>query len=601
MAQAQPRTATRAPWPGAGLLAPGLWAVALWGGLSTWYVFLAVDLPLTSLGWRPLLGASVAVALLLAVLWRGASLSSAVRSPAGALRAPTDAERLAALEQLAPFADRWLLFSLAAFTVASAAMAALVVLPAGLGPSLALRLFVMCSLCGVLAALAAYPVCQLRAGHVAEAISGHLSAEQLFAATSRDVVSTRTRVVGVTVAAVVAPALLLFDVLGHRQADALAHMAVERHAALAASSTLWEARLPACLFGGVAFALALVAAWTTEVAMGRALRRVVGMSEGMAEGNLQGVRWVFALGETRELERAFARIYTKLLEVSRGLAAAGQQLVAVTTRMEAGATEMKSEVSRQASAIAESSSTTEELGRTSRQVMASAGAVSQNASSALAAARVGQNSARAFIDAVGRVRRENRLIAEAVARLGSRVEQIGTVVELISSVANRSDLLALSAELEGTRSGAVGQGFALVASQMRKLAENVLKSTREIVTLVEEIRAATDVTRGVATGKLQGTEGGLDTARRIWRSLESLVALADHTADAAHAISLATQQQTSGTDQLGEAVVQVLEETQDSVAAAQELAQTNQQLQDLAGRLGSLASRFRAPESPTGS
>ena len=72
-----------------------------------------------------------------------------------------------------------------------------------------------------------------------------------------------------------------------------------------------------------------------------------------------------------------------------------------------------------------------------------------------------------------------------------RVQQIGKIVEFINGVADKSDLLALNAELEGTKAGEVGRGFSLVAAEMRRLAENVLESTKEIEGLIEEIREAT--------------------------------------------------------------------------------------------------------------
>ena len=79
-----------------------------------------------------------------------------------------------------------------------------------------------------------------------------------------------------------------------------------------------------------------------------------------------------------------------------------------------------------------------------------------------------------------------------MVRLNKRVQQIGKVVEFINEIADKSDLLALNAELEGTKAGEVGRGFSLVAAEMRRLAENVITSTRAIEQLIEEIRDATN-------------------------------------------------------------------------------------------------------------
>ena len=77
------------------------------------------------------------------------------------------------------------------------------------------------------------------------------------------------------------------------------------------------------------------------------------------------------------------------------------------------------------------------------------------------------------------MKEDNQAIADAVVRLNKRVQQIGKVVEFINEIADKSDLLALNAELEGTKAGEVGRGFSLVAAEMRRLAENVIRSTRD--------------------------------------------------------------------------------------------------------------------------
>ena len=146
---------------------------------------------------------------------------------------------------------------------------------------------------------------------------------------------------------------------------------------------------------------------------------------------------------------------------------------------------------------------------------------------------------------MGRMRQDNQAIAEAVDRLNKRVQQIGKIVEFINGVADKSDLLALNAELEGTKAGEVGRGFSLVAAEMRRLAENVLESTKEIEGLIEEIREAT-ARRGRRPPRagVRATAAGTALAQPGHpRRLEQIVDLAGQTSDAVRAISLATQQQ----------------------------------------------------------
>jgi methyl-accepting chemotaxis protein len=191
------------------------------------------------------------------------------------------------------------------------------------------------------------------------------------------------------------------------------------------------------------------------------------------------------------------------------------------------------------------------------------------------------------------MRDDNRAISEAVQRLNARVQQIGKIVEFITGVADRSDLLALSAELEGTKAGDLGRGFTLVAAEMRRLAENVIESTKEIEELIDEIRLATDRTVDATERGLEQTLSGTALATQVAGVLDQVVQLAERTSEEVRAISLATQQQQSGTDQLAEAMADILGITQQSLAATKQLSQANSQLVGLAGTLGKLAAEVR--------
>ena len=129
-------------------------------------------------------------------------------------------------------------------------------------------------------------------------------------------------------------------------------------------------------------------------------------------------------------------------------------------------------------------------------------------------------------------------------RLNKRVQQIGKIVEFINGIADKSDLLALNAELEGTKAGDVGRGFSLVAAEMRRLAESVIESTREIERLIEEIRDATNAAVMATEAGVKATDAGsAAVASRCRRSSARSSTLAGQTFDAVRTISLATHQQ----------------------------------------------------------
>jgi methyl-accepting chemotaxis protein len=149
---------------------------------------------------------------------------------------------------------------------------------------------------------------------------------------------------------------------------------------------------------------------------------------------------------------------------------------------------------------------------------------------------------------------------------------------VIREIADRSDLLALNASLEGTRAGEAGRGFALVAAEMRKLAERVTASVTDIKKLVSDVRASVSATV-LAT--------------------EESSTLAEGTTESARQINLVTQQQRSGTEQAGQSMRDVATMITQSLAATQQVRSLAEDLKGQADNLNGLVARFRLPTRRT--
>jgi len=211
--------------------------------------------------------------------------------------------------------------------------------------------------------------------------------------------------------------------------------------------------------------------------------------------------------------------------------------------------------------------------------------VSEFAQQTLTAAKKGRESSQGFLRAMADMRRGNQAIADSVVRLNKRVQQVGRIVEFIEGIADRSDLLALNAELEGHKAGEIGRGFSLVAAEMRRLAESVMVSTREISRLIEEIRDATNAAVMATEAGVKATDVGASLAHRVGDGLSKIVDFANQSADAMQSISLATAQQQLGTDQLVAAMAEILKSAEVSAAAQVGMQAAHDQLTSLAADL----------------
>jgi methyl-accepting chemotaxis protein len=165
-----------------------------------------------------------------------------------------------------------------------------------------------------------------------------------------------------------------------------------------------------------------------------------------------------------------------------------------------------------------------------------------------------------------------------IGDLTTHANRIGEILETIRDISDRSDLLALNGALEASRAGEAGRGFGLVAAEMRRLAERVMSSVHDVRSLVGDIRAS-------GSSTMMATE---DSKK-----------LAASTTDAARQITLVTQQQRSGTEQVLQSVREIAETLTQSVAAMAQTRASAEQLKSQADKLSSLVLAFRIENPPT--
>ncbi|MBK7865067.1 MAG: methyl-accepting chemotaxis protein [Archangiaceae bacterium] len=472
-------------------------------------------------------------------------------------------------------------------------------LAVGLSTEGQLRIVVLALTMGPFSSVLVYLFAVRRARLMIELISKRVPAKAVLAALGGDKPRrVRTRLAVFTAIMVVLPAVMVSDAsrLSGAQTIAVIRDAPRAEQADRAQAELRAANTRVGALAGVLLALAVLAAAMAGSSLADPMRRIADEANRISRGDLRQVDVVPAEDELWQVTSRFSSMQALLQDIIGQMQRAGISIGATTEQLVATSSKYESGAADQATSLNETSATTEELAQSARQISHNAASVSELAQKTLDAARAGQDSAEAFVSAVDRMKHDNHSISEAVTRLQKRVQQIGRIVEFITTVADRSDLLALSAELEGTKAGDVGRGFTLVAAEMRRLAENVIESTNEIEELIGEIREATHETVGATGRGMEHTESGTALAGAVSQSLESVVGLAQSTSDSVRAISLATQQQQTSTDQLAEAMADILGITQQSLAATKQVTSANHELITLSTDLKGLVEQFRVKQ-----
>ncbi|MFL5320995.1 MAG: methyl-accepting chemotaxis protein [Myxococcaceae bacterium] len=399
---------------------------------------------------------------------------------------------------------------------------------------------------------------------------------------------------------VLTPAILVAD-LTIRRTSASVQALIEKNGRATEAQLRQQSRkdfVEIELLGAVVMLVALVEALIAARALVRPMRTIANYAARIANGEVADLPLVIAEDEVWAASTAFAAMRSELRSVVNQLQRAGAQLSSGSTQLVQTSRSNEAGAAEQAASLNETSATTEELARSARQIAENAASVAEIAQQTYAAAQNGQRSSDAFQASMARMREGNQAIADSVVKLNKRVQQIGKIVEFINEIADKSDLLALNAELEGNKAGEVGRGFSLVAAEMRRLAENVLTSTREIERLISEVRDATNAAVMATEAGVKATDAGAQLATRVSSHLQMILELARQTSDAVRAISLATQQQQTGTDQLASAMADILHVTEQSAQASRQMASANDDLSSLSTDLTSVVARFKVDAAP---
>jgi CHASE3 domain sensor protein len=268
--------------------------------------------------------------------------------------------------------------------------------------------------------------------------------------------------------------------------------------------------------------------------------------------------------------------------LTRQIGAAVQQVQSSSAELQAAATQQASGAKEQSTALNEVTTTMKELLATSQQIAENAQRVAKIAEDTASSSAAGDLTGRTAQDAIGGIKRQVDVIARHMLELGKRSQQIGTVLDIIGELAEQTNILAINATIEAAGAGEAGRRFAVVADEVRKLADRVGGSTKEIRTLIEEIRTATNTTVMATEDGAKAVDAGLRQFADVEGSFRKVAALAGTAMESAKEIGMSTRQQASAVEQVNGAIGDVAQ-------AAKETEVSTRQTLDTVGQLLALS------------
>ncbi len=276
----------------------------------------------------------------------------------------------------------------------------------------------------------------------------------------------------------------------------------------------------------------------------------------------------------------------KVSEVVTATASASAEISSSTEEMAAGAQEQSAQTSEVASAV-------EEMTRTILETTKNTSIAADASKFAGDNAKEGGKAVSETIEGMNRIAKVVQKSAETVLTLGQNSDKIGEIVQVINDIADQTNLLALNAAIEAARAGEQGRGFAVVADEVRKLAERTTNATKEIAVMIKTIQK--DTSEAVASIK-EGTaevEKGKEKAYRAGEVLNKILESSKKVSDIVIQVAAASEEQASAAEEIGKNIEGINNVTNESATGIQQIARSAEDLNRLTNDLQNLVSQFR--------
>jgi methyl-accepting chemotaxis protein len=327
--------------------------------------------------------------------------------------------------------------------------------------------------------------------------------------------------------------------------------------------------------------------------MAAPINEALGLLENIAKGDLTSHMETSYSGDYQRIADNLNQVVDnlgeamiKVTEAASELSASASQISSSAEEMAAGATEQSTQTSEIASAV-------EEMAKAGSENTKNAKLASESAKKAGQKAKDSGEVIWKTINGINKLSDVMMQSANSVKELGKNSDQIGEIVQVIDDIADQTNLLALNAAIEAARAGEQGRGFAVVADEVRKLAERTSKATKEISNMIKKIQHDTDDAVHIMQQGTAEVEAGKALAAEASDALKEIIDITMDNAQRMEQLSIANEAQSAANDEISRVIEQIDNVSQQSAHGIQQISQSAENLYRLTGILQDMLTRFQ--------
>ena len=348
-------------------------------------------------------------------------------------------------------------------------------------------------------------------------------------------------------------------------------------------------------FAGIVIGMGIAQLIVRSVSV--AIARMLGLIQEIADNNLAMVDIkVDSEDDIGKADAALNRMKNNLRGIILSIAGTASHVASASEEISSSATQLAQSAETQKDQTMQVASSMQEMSSTVVSVSDSCNKAAEAASQAAETARVGGSIVDETLAKMRTIAESVGATAKKMEELGKSSDQIGRIIGVIDDIADQTNLLALNAAIEAARAGEQGRGFAVVADEVRKLAERTTTATKEIAQMIKNIQDETKVAVLAMESGTKQVEEGVHSTAKAGDSLRAIIQMSEQVGGMITEIATAATEQSSTTEQVNMNIDQISKLVKESAIGAQQSATACQDLSGLALDLQTMVGKFKLEE-----